>query len=101
MFLILPVAALAVTAMANAAYAQVSPYYDSTTFSAIPDTNHTIFVTGTVTESVKAASLFEFSNPPVTPLSVSFAAGAAESITTPIIPGEKSVTANVGVVYKI
>jgi len=37
----------------------------------------------------------------VMPLSVSFAAGAAESITTPIIPGEQTVTATVGVVYRI
>lgn len=245
-FLILPLAALAAVAMAGAAHAQVSPYYDPATVSAIPDTNNTIFVTGTAMErvepdrvtaifavetvdetagaaleansesmdeviaalvdagveenetstayfsiypyynytelgaqeltgytvtnsimvessnlanisdwidaavnaganrvdslsftlseerlgevrasltqaavdnardkadalaqaldvevtGVKAASLFDFS-PPVTPLSLSFATGAAESITTPIIPGEQSVTATVGVVYKI
>jgi uncharacterized protein YggE len=45
--------------------------------------------------------MFDFSNPPVTPLSLSFAADATESITTPIIPGEQSVTATVGVVYEI
>jgi uncharacterized protein len=246
-FLILPMAALAAIAMANAAYAQVPPYYDPTTVSAIPDTNNTIFVTGAATErvepdrvtaifavetvdetagaaleansgtmdsviaalvdagveenetstayfsihpnynytefgaqeltgytvtnsimvespnlsnvsdwidaavnaganrvdslsftlseerlddiragltqeavdnardkadalaqaldvevtGVKAASMFDFSNPPVTPLSLSFAADATESITTPIIPGEQSVTATVGVVYEI
>jgi hypothetical protein len=246
-FLILPLAALAAIAMAGAASAQVSPYYDPTTVSAIPDTNNTIFVTGTATErvepdrvmaifavetvddtagaaleanseamdsviaalgdagvkenetstayfsiypnynytefgaqeltgytvtnsimvessnlsnlsdwidaavsaganrvdslsftvseerlddiradlpqeavdnardkadalaqaldveitGVKAASLFDFSNPPVTPLSLSFAAGAAESMTTPTIPGEQTVSATVGVVYKI
>jgi uncharacterized protein len=46
---------------------------------------------------VKAASLFDFSNPPVTP----FATDAAESTRTPIIPGEQTVTATAGVVYKI
>lgn len=50
---------------------------------------------------VKSASLFEFDSPPVMPLSASFATGAAESITTPIIPGEQTVTATVGVVYRI
>lgn len=50
---------------------------------------------------VKSASLFEFDIPPVIPLSVSFETGAAESITTPIIPGEQTVTATVGVVYRI
>lgn len=50
---------------------------------------------------VKSASLFDFHSPPVMPLSVSFAAGAAESITTPIIPGDQTVTATVGVIYRI
>jgi uncharacterized protein YggE len=51
---------------------------------------------------VKAASLFDYGNPPVTPLSMSFATtGAAESIETPIIPGEQTVTATVAVVYEI
>jgi hypothetical protein len=49
---------------------------------------------------VRAASLLDFSNHPVTPLSLS-AAGATESITTPIIPGEQTVTTTIGVVYKI
>ncbi|HUG96859.1 MAG TPA: SIMPL domain-containing protein, partial [Nitrososphaera sp.] len=42
---------------------------------------------------VKSASLFDFNSPPVMPLSVSFAAGAAESIAMPITPGEQTVTA--------
>lgn len=246
-FLILPLAALAAVSMAGAASAQISPYYDPTTVSSIPDINNTVFVTGTATEKVepdtvtaifavetvdetagdaldsnseamdavlaaledagveqnetstahfsiypnynysefgpqeltgytvtnsimvessnlsnvsdwidaavnaganridslsftiseerlgeirggltqdaidnardkadalaqaldveitgvKAASLFDFNSPPVMPLSVSFAQGAAESITTPIIPGEQTVTATVGVVYRI
>ena len=50
---------------------------------------------------VKSASLFDFDSPPVMPLSMSFAAGAAESITTPIIPGDQTVTATVGEVYRI
>lgn len=50
---------------------------------------------------IKAATLFDFYRPPVMPLSVSFATDAAESIRTPIIPGEQTVTATVGVVYKI
>ena len=50
---------------------------------------------------VKSASLFEFDIPPVIPLSLSFETGAAENITTPIIPGEQTVTATVGVVYRI
>lgn len=245
--LMLPLATLAIIAMANAAYSQVSPYYDPTAISAIPDTNNTISVTGTATErvepdrvmaifavetvaetagaaleanseamdsvitaladagvgenetstayfsiypnynytefgaqeltgytvtnsilvessdlanvsdwidaavnaganrvdslsftlseerldeirvglmqeavdnarskadalaqaldvevtGVKAASLFDFSNPPVTPLSLFFEAGAVESITTPIIPGEQAVTATVGILYEI
>ena len=53
-FLISPLAALAVVAMAGAASAQVSPYSDpTTTASAIPDTNNTIFVTGTATGRVE------------------------------------------------
>lgn len=245
--LMLPLAALAVVAMEGAASAQIAPYYDPTTFSVIPDTNNTVFVTGTATEmvepdrvmaafavetmdeaagdalranseamnavladlegagvkenethtayfsiyptynytefgaqeltgytvtnsitaessnlsnvsdwidaavnaganrvdslsftlseerlddirggltqdaidnargkadalaqaldveitGVKSASLFDFNSPPVMPLSVSFAAGAAESITTPIMPGEQTVTATAGVVYRI
>jgi len=49
---------------------------------------------------VKSASLFDFSYPPVMPLSLSFAAGTQESVNTPIIPGQQSVTATVGIVYK-
>lgn len=49
---------------------------------------------------VRAASLFD-SSPPVTPLSLSVTATANETTTTPIIPGEQTVTATVGVVYEI
>jgi uncharacterized protein len=56
---------------------------------------------GVEVTGVKAATLFDFSVPPVTPLSLTFEAGTVESITTPIIPGEKTVTATVGVVYEI
>jgi uncharacterized protein YggE len=50
---------------------------------------------------VKAASLFDFSYPPITPFSLSFAGGATESMETPIIPDEQTVTASVGVVYDV
>ena len=49
-FLILPLAPLAVIAMAGAACARVSPPYDPTTVSAMSDTNKAVFVTGTATE---------------------------------------------------
>jgi uncharacterized protein YggE len=49
---------------------------------------------------VKAASLSDFS-PPISPFSLSFAEGVTESIATPIIPGEQTVTATVEVIYKI
>lgn len=51
---------------------------------------------------VKAASLFDLGNPPVTPLSLSLATdAAAKSVATPIIPGEQTVTATVAIVYEI
>jgi len=49
-FLILPLAAHASIAMAGAASAQVSRYYDPPTVSAMSDTTNTFFVTGTATE---------------------------------------------------
>lgn len=50
---------------------------------------------------VKSATLFDFYGPPAIPFSLSFATDAAESTRTPIIPGEQTVTATVGVVYRI
>lgn len=50
---------------------------------------------------VKAASLFDFSSPPVIPFSLTLEASTSESMTTPIIPGEQTVTTTVGVVYEI
>ncbi|MEW6605177.1 MAG: SIMPL domain-containing protein, partial [Thermoproteota archaeon] len=50
---------------------------------------------------VKAATLFDFYGPTAIPFSLSFATDAAESTGTPIIPGEQTVTAAVGVVYRI
>ncbi|HEX7033134.1 MAG TPA: SIMPL domain-containing protein [Nitrososphaera sp.] len=51
---------------------------------------------------VKAATLYDFYGAPVTPFSFSMATETAEDGTTaPIMPGEQTVTATVGVVYKI
>jgi uncharacterized protein YggE len=54
-FLILLLAALAVVAMAGAAYGQIYPYYDPyyPPASAIRDTNNTLSVTGIATEKVE------------------------------------------------
>lgn len=51
---------------------------------------------------VKAATLYDFYGIPVTPFSMSVATGTAEDATrAPILPSEQTVTATVGVVYRI
>jgi uncharacterized protein YggE len=50
---------------------------------------------------VKAASLFDLTSPPVIPFSLSLETRTTESVATPIIPGEQTVTTTVGVVYEI
>lgn len=62
-FLILPLAALAVIAMAGAAYGQISPYYDPyypTPVSTIRDTNNTLYMTGTATEKIEPDRVMAF-----------------------------------------